>query len=156
MSHRRDETERRRPESPIKGRRKEWVGPEGSGLHVSDKCNHKSPALPVNNHLNWPIAADDSGWKPPGGEKWKKEKERKEEGETRYWRRGKSVRQRVRTKNTFFSTDQHYDAVVDELSSCPKHFISAKQFTLSIIDPHAKWLLTKTAGQTVNYTVNPG
>lgn len=40
-----------------------WVqeaekGPKGTGFHISDKCNHKSPAPPVNKHLNQPAAAD--------------------------------------------------------------------------------------------------
>lgn len=48
--------------------------PEGSGFHASDKCNHKSAALPVNNHLNRPIAADATRRKLPKRRRVKGEK----------------------------------------------------------------------------------
>lgn len=69
FSHMREGTKRRRPESAIKGgvgggggvSEEAEKGPKGTGFHVSDKCNHKSPALPVNNHLNQPAAVDATG-----------------------------------------------------------------------------------------------
>lgn len=101
ISHTRDETTGGGPESTIKDKRMKWgweaeKGPKGTGFHVSDKCNHKSPVLPVNNHLNRPIAADATGWNLPK----RRRVRRGEEEETRDLR-GESSRQN-KTKKIYF------------------------------------------------------